>query len=441
MKTRVLVIGVILAVVSGSVIAQEGRLLREGRLQALQLDWQSRIPVLRAINAHEPTSVTTPESMEQQLLLRQLREPQGQDKGAGHLRLLQNSTFRVVPGGNGPGSLESVLNGISIKEVLPTMAVTATKAELAKADVACTTTLVETLEETQRGVEATPLEPPMDTSGTDPDERLYRLLSGTGMPSGESAKSLPKLRQLEAAWRAVLSACFIPPSQLATFQTVAARVGVFIVPNRPPFCSGTLMADGIVLTARHCFFRKGEATPQKDLVTSLVFAPADGSLPLKLDAKQFDTAEAFDDTLQDQLLVKVAVTGKPQPLFEQAASLATLTETKGELLGVTQMFMFGANPLARVLDAASYPHSIVGSARPGCFAIFKNDQCFTHMCGVMPGASGASMFTLRQNRILWAGQHTAAEGKELNLYCAGSTSAANFALRANRPEISALLKQ
>lgn len=439
MKHHDLVILLIMAAASGCVTAQDVRQIREGRLQALKLDWNSALLARRATKASDLTLTSYAGLIEQQLLLRPLLEPQDEDEGSRFLRLGRDMPHRVIPGGDGSGSLGSVLDGIRISKKLPAKAVLAAKAELASADGACTTELFETLDATQRAVESLPLLPPLDRSNMGPDDRLYRVLTNAEAPSGESAKSLSKLRQLEAAWRAVLGACFVPPTQIANFQAVADRVGAFIVPNGRPLCSGTLMADGIVLTARHCFFPKKAVALQEELIASLVFAPADGSPPLKLDVKQFDTEDSLNDPLMDQILVKVAVTGKPLRPFEQAGSLASFTETKGELLGVTKLFMFGAIPLARALDAVSYPHSIVGSARPGCFAVFKSEQCFTHMCSAMPGTSGASMFTLQENNVLWAGQHTAAEGKELAVYCAGPSSQANLALRANRPEINALL--
>jgi V8-like Glu-specific endopeptidase len=437
MKIHVLAIGVVTMLVGGYASSQEARQLREGRLQVIQLDRQSVSNERRAVNVYEPTLSTYAENLEQLLLLRQPREPKSHDEIAGPVRLVLggNHTNRVMP----REEIGDVLDGIGTSKGLPTKAVVAAKSELADLDSACTTSLLETLGSAQLEVTTTPLQPPMDSSSMGPDERLYRLLTEAGMPSGESAKSVSKLRQLEVAWRSVLNACFVPPTQATNFKAVAERVGVFIVPNRPPFCSGTLIADGFVLTARHCFYSKNASTPHEDLVSSLVFSPADGSKPFKIDAKQFDKTEAFVDPLQDQLLIKVEVTGRPLPPLEQAGLLASFTDTKGDLQGVTQMFMFGAHPLARALDPTNYPNSIVGSSRPGCFPIFKTDQCFTHMCGAMPGTSGASMFTLHKSSIFWAGQHSAAEG--MGLYCAGPSSRANFALRANRPEINALLKQ
>lgn len=340
-----------------------------------------------------------------------------------------NVIQQVVPPGDEPGTQGSTIRKIVKNSGMKPGAASAAAASVgATATSPCNRQVVEELASAQRGVSALPV----DLTDIPPDERLYRLLTGHGSAARETQASRAALKQLEGAWRSMLEKCFSAPSDRPLFSHLAGRIGAFAVPGRAPFCTGTILENGKILTARHCFFdyRDGRLVTQN--VQGLVFALADGSSTLEIPATgALSSAGPPFDATRDWIVIDAPQLQNAPARLPRAGALLAFPEAAFAGEQPTALELFSVLPLAGVLDRVRFPKSIVGFSLPGCYATFKQDACLTHMCGVMPGGSGASLFLREAPQPTWAGLHLGPETPEDGSCSGNAELSANMALRGN----------
>jgi len=241
-----------------------------------------------------------------------------------------------------------------------------------------------------------------------PDERLARYLREKTRETGGAAIAL---QRFEVAWRRVLSACFRPPTGLPQFEAIRSRIGAFQGPGDSlPWCTGLLLADGVILSARHCFF-DSESGLFRSAATAegVQFKLADESAALPVALSQFDQRGATFNYWDDQILVQVPKSGKLYPALTKSSSLVALGDSPIAWQNRTELMVFGIVPLARALNPTDYPSGLAAPRVEGCYVAFKGSDCVTHMCSVVPGASGSSIFTADTGR--WVGLHIGPEDK------------------------------
>jgi hypothetical protein len=317
---------------------------------------------------------------------------------------------RVVPPGDTPGSQGPTLVAVGTSSGLPEDVVKQAAARLGSLQkAACAVEIVDGLDAAQKSVRALPV----DDLDVPADDRLYRWLLHRPGAERETDSSIAALKNLEGAWKTMLTKCFAAPRNDPMFSKIAGRVGAFSAGGSAPFCSGTLVEDGKILTARHCFFDFVQGSLIEPHTAKLTFAVADGSavLPIAASALRAISANPFD-AANDWLIVDAPKLGKPIPKLGLATNFTDFVEAARANVTPTQLELFSVVPLASTLDPADFPESIVAFPVSGCYAVVVQPQCITHMCGVVPGGSGASIFSRSTGDPLWAGLHIGPETVE-----------------------------
>jgi hypothetical protein len=314
---------------------------------------------------------------------------------------------RVVPPGDGPGSQGPTLVGIGTNSGLPHELAKETATRLgALQSASCAQEIVDGLDSAQRAVRAVPV----DDLDIPPDDRLYRWLLKSRGAERETSLSISALAQLESAWKSMLSKCFAAPQTRPLFSKVAGRVGAFSAAGGPPFCTGTLLEDGKILTARHCFFDFASGTLIEPHLKELTFLVADKSAVLTISpvALRASGTNRFDAT-GDWIVIDAPKLNKAIPKLGLARTFRDFSEAAKTKTTPTPLELFSVVPLASTLDPAKFPASIVGFPVAGCYVVFVQPQCITHMCGVVPGGSGASIFVDSSSEPTWAALHIGPE--------------------------------
>lgn len=333
---------------------------------------------------------------------------------------------QVIPPGEKPGTQGDALDLIGRPEVPATILSAAVARLRANDQTTCTREIVRELDDAQRLVRNTSV----DSVPIEADDRLFRFLHKLAGAENETATSRPALQRLEGAWRSVLANCFTAPETRPLFAQLSGRIGAFSVPGSAPFCSGTLLENGKILTARHCFIEEHTGQLIARNVKQLSFALADGSAVLDITPGFSPTDQKSYQLLGDWIVVAAPTLDKPLPKLPVAQELVAFPEAALARTHPTSLEVFAAVPLARTLDPVRFPSSIVGYHLPGCYVVFKQASCITHMCSVVPGGSGASLFTTSGDRPQWVGIHVGPE-TTVGGSCSNRSTSTNMALRGN----------
>lgn len=334
---------------------------------------------------------------------------------------------QVIPGGEKSGSQGDAFNQIG-KKALPDLPSTklSTLATQLKVNglTSCSREIVIGLENAQGQVRNVPV----DSINFPPEDRLYRFLHKLPGFQAETENSIRALQLLASAWRSILANCFTTPTDQPLFSKLAGRIGAFSKPESAPFCSGTILEDGKVLTARHCFVDKNNVTRNLQDIT---FTLGDGSDVLNVTELEVTPLNTIGFNISiDWIIVGVSKQGKNLPKFSAAKKLISVSEAIVSNQKPTPLEIFSLVPLAKTLDPIRYPTSIVGYKLPGCFVAFKKEHCVTHMCNAVPGGSGASLFAPTDSDPLWVGIHIGAETPNGGS-CSNTHASTNMALRGN----------
>jgi V8-like Glu-specific endopeptidase len=431
--------------------------LKSSLLKAQQNEFGTGKPKLDLANL-TAQSTKSPAELEQlldpkeeRLTTEQLQKLLREHRLNGDVQMLKSSSFivpgwkrrieqtqQVIPGNEkGGGPLNLALASLAL-EGRPGLSEAAAQKFANSADkTTCPSAVVARLFATKLAVKASSAKVETDNQLNAEEQRLRRYLSTSkaDISKFEDAKSIEALQRFEAAWRDVLENCFASPHSFKSFETLKARIGTFVGNDKVPFCTGLLVADGVVLTARHCFLDID--TSPKSPYTRVQFISADGKLAVNLDAEAAKTAAGpthvwDDDQLlvsipkQDIELLPIPLMADVQPFYADAPK--------------TQLLLIAALPLARDLAADKFPSGFVISKQPNtCFVAFQGRKCLTHMCSVTPGSSGASIFS-DEPTPKWLGIHVGPESKGNSCSPLGTDITSNYAIRNLKSELSSYIK-
>lgn len=413
-------------VLTGLVQRQESRLvqeLRTGRLPVQDFNARPRV-----------TSDALIYKAQEELVLRSNNlsyVPLADDERPVRLQPKHRDDGYVVPPGVEAGEQGATLRLLAAQDkISSTLSKKSITALGASNPGACTGTVVRELENAQDTVQALAIQwtgMPHLAIPT-PDERLYQYLKANKVTM-ESPAAVQALTQLETAWRSMLDKCFVSPSERGLFAAVSHRVGAFEALGGLPFCTGTLLGDGNILTARHCFFDDAGDLRAASIL-NLRFRTANGSSTLipDIDALKKAPRQAMSpDT--DWIVIKAPPGSTPLESLQATATLEQFDATLKNGIP-TPLEIFSVVPLAKTLDPKRFPESIAGHGMAGCYAVQTTPSCFTNMCAAVGGGSGASIFSSSNGQPRWAGMHLGRDGEYATCSAGGEQVYGNFALRA-----------
>lgn len=334
---------------------------------------------------------------------------------------------------NGGGTLQVTLKTIAERRNLDPQRILKIIEDKGADRTSCSTAAVKAIEEARVSVAALPPLVRTSTLVNEEDQRLRRWLRSPASASlVERPASIPRLKRYEAAWRTLLSECFAPAESLPAFEHLKTRIGTFDLGDSVPFCTGLLVADGKVMTARHCFVSlKGK--PNFPEGTRIAFRTADGFKPAYLIAQELNQLANVKYTWDaDQIVIDVDKRGielDPLPMGNDVTPVYSPERT-------TQLLFIGVLPLSLELDSDKFPSGLVTNRQPStCYVAHVDAGCMTHMCSATPGASGASLFTA-ESTPRWLGVHVGPETKTDSCTGVGDSIYANLAVRRTSQELT-----
>lgn len=396
----------------------------------------------KILNRQSGKSLTTPQ------IQKILSEYQPKEQ----LKILNSRQFNIkirpevqqVIGGyvEGGGELKAALVSLGLKGSrmqglgMPEASVVRVIEKKAADKTSCPMTVAVGLEDARRAVESEPPKVAPQNRLNEEEQRLRRYLRTPIQQRAqyETEEGLRRLVKFEAAWRAALANCFDSPHNMPAFLNLKSRVGTFEGSDNVSFCTGLLVADGVVLTARHCFAEVDVSAQGQ--YKKVRFRTADDNL-LEVDVgAAISTASPSYSWEEDQLLVPVSKRGMVLDPISRESDVEPFYSTEQ----TTSLLLVAALPLARDLAPDRFPTGFVISRQPNtCFVAFKQEGCITHMCSVTPGSSGASVFS-NQATPKWLGIHVGPESNLNSCSPMGGRVASNYAVRRFNSELAQYIK-
>ena len=343
---------------------------------------------------------------------------------------------RIVPTGDKGPSQGPLLNQIAIRRGWsPSDIKTAREGVGSSQNSACNADLVERLERDQRQVnDISQNEAGNNIRQPAADDRLYLRLTNPILSAKlERPEAVAALQALEATWRSVLAACFQRPDSGEHWAALKARVGAFQASIGAPVCSGLLIQDGSVLTARHCFFDFQTGAFVYPNTQQITFMTADGGKRLSVDMAKLRSMDGSSFSYErEPFVVPVQQSGTPLSTISVEDKVVAFSDGPTAWKDRTLLVVYATVPLSGVLDPAAYPASVARPIAGGCYVLAQQATCIAHMCNVVPGSSGASLFSSGSVSPRLIGVHVGPE--QVNQSCTSiPSSTANIAARAVNP--------